>query len=258
MCIERHPDKGGSNKEFQDLLEAKDTISKYINEHIPENNLDEEEKFARHLFKEFILVKIHKTSVLLTYPTKYAKHYKESLENRYGQPVDKSDSGNGLKFSVPGGIFLTLYIKSGEESKLYVQGNKMLFEYVKDTLPEIFKDVLTLNANEAKLHAKRKLSPKPHIDMKCAECEISAKNEQDLKIHMRTKHTVSGQRVKKLKASVGKRPQPTYKILKSNQNSLKLTVKKAVQKEMKNMSVTFSTRVNMKIQVRVMWRLIKM
>ena len=73
MCIERHPDKGGSNKEFQDLLEAKDVVSKYINKNVPENNLDEEEKFTRHLFKEFILVKIHKTSVLLTYPTKVCK-----------------------------------------------------------------------------------------------------------------------------------------------------------------------------------------
>ena len=30
LCLEKHPDKGGSNEEFQNLLDARETICRYI------------------------------------------------------------------------------------------------------------------------------------------------------------------------------------------------------------------------------------
>ena len=39
MCLELHPDKGGNKENFQELLEAKDILSRYI-----ENNVSEDEK----------------------------------------------------------------------------------------------------------------------------------------------------------------------------------------------------------------------
>ena len=35
LCLDCHPDKGGSDKKFQDLLEARDQISKFIIDNVP-------------------------------------------------------------------------------------------------------------------------------------------------------------------------------------------------------------------------------
>ena len=41
LCVERHPDKGGTSEQFQELLEAKEVVSKYIEEYVPESLNDD-------------------------------------------------------------------------------------------------------------------------------------------------------------------------------------------------------------------------
>ena len=143
LCIERHPDKGGSNEQFQQLLEAKEILSKYIEENIPTTN-DVEEIFARRQFKECNEVKINKSSVTIKYPSKYSDHYENILTKKYGQPNDNTETSNGKKFTVLEGIYITVYRKPGLESTLLIQGNQKLFEFVKETIPGIFKEILEI------------------------------------------------------------------------------------------------------------------
>ena len=44
MCLELHPDKGGNKENFQELLEAKDILSRYIENNVSEDVKDEEEE----------------------------------------------------------------------------------------------------------------------------------------------------------------------------------------------------------------------
>ena len=52
LTIQRHPDKGGINEEFKELCKAFETIGKMIEEEDSLDEEDEEEKEARHRFKE--------------------------------------------------------------------------------------------------------------------------------------------------------------------------------------------------------------
>ena len=49
LCIERHPDKGGAKDKFQKLLEAKQVISEFISNHVPEDETDSQEVVARRM-----------------------------------------------------------------------------------------------------------------------------------------------------------------------------------------------------------------
>ena len=96
LCLEKHPDKGGSDAEFQKLLEAKEVLCKYIEEFIPEKSDDDDEIFTRKRFKEFNEVTINKACVTIKFPTKLYEMYENSLSQRFGSPkVDNSSTGNG-------------------------------------------------------------------------------------------------------------------------------------------------------------------
>ena len=86
--------------------------------------------------------------------------------------------------------------------------------------------------NKESNQGKRKLSQKPSFYVDCDECEKSSKTEQELLIHKKIFHTKSGQFVKKSRVASVTKDRPSYKILKTNRNSLRITVKKAVQHEL--------------------------
>ena len=69
LCIERHPDKGGEKDKFQKLLEAKQVISEYINNHVPEDETDSQEVVARRIFREFNEVQLNTNSITVKYPS---------------------------------------------------------------------------------------------------------------------------------------------------------------------------------------------
>ena len=83
LCIERHPDKGGENDQFQKLMEAKLVLSKYISEFIPEDKNDSVEVEARKLFKEFNEVQMNKNSITIKYLSKYGQYYDSIFQERY-------------------------------------------------------------------------------------------------------------------------------------------------------------------------------
>ena len=47
LSVECHPDKGGSDKKFQELLDAHNFISKFIIENVPADLNDNEKTIAR-------------------------------------------------------------------------------------------------------------------------------------------------------------------------------------------------------------------
>ena len=127
LCLERHPDKGGSDDSFKVLLEAKETLSKYIQNNVPEDDSDEEEVFARQLFKHFNIIEVNKSSVTISYPTQYCEAYEQCLERNYGQPDDKSKSNNGKKNKVSDQVFITNYINNKKMKYNACTRNKGMF-----------------------------------------------------------------------------------------------------------------------------------
>ena len=75
LCLECHPDKGGNDEAFKSLVEAKEILSKYIKNNVPEDKENEEEVLARRSFTECNVVKVNKTSVTIEYPSRYAPFY---------------------------------------------------------------------------------------------------------------------------------------------------------------------------------------
>ena len=112
LCFDSHPDKGGSDKKFQELLEAKDQVSKFILQNVPENADDKAEVIARKESSEVSIIRVNKSSVTVKYPSNYAVLYERCLENRYGSPIDNSTLSNGKKYSLSDGIFVANYMKS--------------------------------------------------------------------------------------------------------------------------------------------------
>ena len=79
------------------------------------------------------------------------------FEKRYGKPVDNSSTGNGKKYSIPGGLYITNYAKNVETSTLLIQGkNSDQLKFVMDILPDVFKEVLTYVPKELHNQNKRK------------------------------------------------------------------------------------------------------
>ena len=60
---------------------------------------DTEEEDARKHFKEFNWENINKQSVSISILTFHASAWEIILEEKYGKPVDKSEKGNGKKFT---------------------------------------------------------------------------------------------------------------------------------------------------------------
>ena len=79
---------------------------------------------TRKQFKEFNEVTINASCVTIKYPTKYYDLYDRSFSHRFGKPKDNSKTGNGKQYTVPGGIFVTIYKKREDFSTILVQGKK--------------------------------------------------------------------------------------------------------------------------------------
>ena len=129
------------------------------------------QSLARRQFRECNEIKINKCSVTISYPSKYSSSYDCYLTQIYGEPVDKSESANGKKYSIPGGIFVTNDGKSGSDSTLFFQGNRKLFDDVDTEFPQIFKEVLKNSINDETATAKRKMTPRPYTGNKCDQCD---------------------------------------------------------------------------------------
>ena len=95
LCIKCHPDKGGSDDKFKELTEAIEIVSKYIEENKEINAKDEEESLVRREFRECNFIKVNKVSITVKYPSKYASKYDEILFKNFGEPIDRTSSGNG-------------------------------------------------------------------------------------------------------------------------------------------------------------------
>ena len=185
LCLERHPDKGVSNEEFQSLLNAKETVCKYIEENVPEDKENNDDVAMRKQFKEFNEVSINISSVTIRYASKYSEYYDNSFCKRFGMPQDNSRTGNGKKYTAPGGVYVTIYKKSEDFSTILVQGKYKLYEFVKITMPEVYKEVCEKAQKDERSKealAKRKMSPKPVIGEQCNECEYAAANANTILI----------------------------------------------------------------------------
>ena len=122
LCILTHPDKQGSEEKFKELVKAKQELVKYILNRPTEEKEDEEEEITRRMMKVFSFFHINKKSVTIKYPTKFSERIETVMTRRFGPSDDKSSSKNGNKFTTTSGVFVTSYVKHGEElSTLHVQ-----------------------------------------------------------------------------------------------------------------------------------------
>ena len=101
LALTKHPDKpNGSEKEMKELLKAYKLVGKHIQEMGDDVKDDPEEDEARRNFKDFNLENINKQSISISILTSHAAAWEVILENKYGKPIDKSDKGNGKKYTV--------------------------------------------------------------------------------------------------------------------------------------------------------------
>jgi len=115
-CFDCHPDKGGTDDQFQELLEAKNAISQFILDNIPEDLVDNDEALARRESAEVNIVKFNKICISIKFPSKYSEIYDICLQRRYAEPIDKSDAFNGKKYTVSEEIFITNIINLKKHS----------------------------------------------------------------------------------------------------------------------------------------------
>ena len=70
------------------------------------------------------------------------------------------------------------------------------------------------------------MSPKPMINEKCQECEYASTSKTNLLMHIKSRHTRTGQLLKKQK-TVTTNIKSAFKVMKKSEDSLKLTVRRA-------------------------------
>ena len=73
-----------------------------------EDEEDDEESIARREFEEVNLVKMNKQSMTVYILTINTSRWNEVLKEHYGEPNDRSITGNGKQYKTEGGVSLTV------------------------------------------------------------------------------------------------------------------------------------------------------
>ena len=239
LLIEKHPDKNeGIDRGFNELQKAFEVVSKYIVENVVDDSVDEEESMARKEFFDMNIVQINKFSVTIKPPTFHEQAWETVLQNHYGNPDDKSVSGNGKKYSATSGVFITAFYKPKDRlSTLYIQGQSGYLTFVKETLPKLYQEVQLLIpeeislAEEAEPARKRKRASKPSLLKECDQCPKVITTRAELRSHKLRKHTlefdIRQDKRRKLPLSTRSVMQITHLEM-----SLKKTVRNEVSKKM--------------------------
>jgi hypothetical protein len=160
LAMIRHPDKpNGTEKAMKELLKAYKLVGKQIEEMDTEVVDDPDEIVARKHFKDFNWENINKQSISISILTIHASAWEIILEKNYGKPVDKSDKGNGKKYTASyhspnqptGIIYVTIWNKPKQpRSTILIQAEKcnmqMNIDFLNTQIPELFEEVLKQKA----------------------------------------------------------------------------------------------------------------
>ena len=95
MSLIKHPDKGGSKEDFQELNKAYEKLGKIINKTPQEDPEDREETNARDLFKTFNFSKENVESITIFIETSMVKHWETVLTEKFGDPTDRTEEVTG-------------------------------------------------------------------------------------------------------------------------------------------------------------------
>ena len=176
-------------------------------------NDDPKENEARKHFKDFNFENINKQSISISILTIYASAWEAILENNYGKPIDKSDKGNGKKYTIDsylrsnqpsGTLYVTIWNKPKQPRSTILENcnMKMNIDFLNEKIPELFEEVLRIKTiddgndvieivekqSTKKLETKsgpRNPTGKPIV--KCEECSFKSSLLQ-MKMHMRRTH----------------------------------------------------------------------
>ena len=132
LAKEKHPDGGkGNNEDFVELLNAKETLMKFIQKHIKEDEVTDEEKIVtRKEYKLANMEKLNTDSVTIHIPTIHVSAWVEVLTEELGLPTMLATrSGPQPKqFRTSNGICLTIWHKiKKEKSTMLIQGSTGYF-----------------------------------------------------------------------------------------------------------------------------------
>ena len=207
LSMKKHPDKpGGSNEAFQELIDAYEQIGKHIQNMAQDDLNDLEETFARKLFKETNFEKINLYSITVSILTIHADAWIKVLKEKYGEPNDKSESSNGVKFTDNASpLCVTLWKKAKyQRSTLLIDARgkqSICLEYVEKELPIFFEKVLEISSlentkNSVQKGRKRSLSSGDILKMRkkqeisCKECDIIFMSILDRNMHTQSCHEI--------------------------------------------------------------------
>ena len=203
LALIKHPDKpNGSEKEMKELLKAYKLVGKHIEEMGSEVKDDPEEHEARRNFKDFNFENINKQSISISILTIHAAAWEIILETNYGKPVDKSDKGNGKKYTVvsyvdpnqcSGTVYITIWNKPKQlRSTILIQAEncnmQMNMDFLYRKIPELFEDVLKVRILDDDNHSISYVEKGPAKPLvKCEKCKYKSTLMQ-MKMHMKAVH----------------------------------------------------------------------
>ena len=170
---------------------------------------DPEEIEARRHFKNFNWENINKQSISISILTTHAPAWELILEKNYGKPIDKSEKGNGKKFTVlsyhgqsqpAGTVYVTIWNKTKQpRSTILIQAEncnmQMNIDFLNEKLPEMFEEVIKVEtfsivgddyAQDTATIGKKKSSRKTML--RCDKCQVKA-TPMGMKMHLKVAHT---------------------------------------------------------------------
>ena len=214
-----HPDKNSKadnmtrekkEEAFKKLLNAYKLVTEFIIENdINEENSESDEEydsdtedqgdeeicFTAEEYKDVNMFTTNSHSVSIKIPTKHADAWEQVLDEYLGNKIDRTSGHNGVQFKSQKGVSITLWKKKEDTSTILVDGKIAYLEFAEKDMRKLYLEV------KLKVEKNKDLQTRKNIERK-------SKNSKFLK------------------------ERPRYKILKSHSNSLKMTVKRAVQEQL--------------------------
>ena len=115
LAVERHPDKGGTDKEFQELYKAYEILGNIIASQNAED-VDTEEMEARRMFKEENWEEIKSASITIRVNCADGGEWESVLKENFGEPKKNSAKESENK----GERYCTVFSHEGEQCRMTI------------------------------------------------------------------------------------------------------------------------------------------
>ena len=202
LSLIRHSDKGGTDEDFMELLNAYNSIGKMIEKSKNQDKDDIEEDEARKIFKESNFEKINKTSVTIKIQSAHVKAWDQIFTEKYGNPIINETSAS-KQWSVPykisqedmGLIKVTIWnLNKKKQSTMLIQGEHMKqylnISFAENAVPKLFTEVMSRVpqriSGDEEPNLRRNL--RQNVRRPCKKCTVVFTTVSELNKHVLSQH----------------------------------------------------------------------